>query len=51
MLTQEHPFLLHLELLVMSGDILVGTFITEVAEGLIALRHLQEWDLLNVSDV
>lgn len=47
MLTQQHPFLLDLELLVMSGDILVGMVITEVAEDLIALRHLQKWNLLN----
>lgn len=40
-LTQEDPLLLHLELLLVSGDILVGVVITEVAEDLIAFRHLQ----------
>lgn len=41
-LTQEDLLLLHVELLLVSGDILVGMAITEVAEDLIAFRHLQD---------
>lgn len=41
-LTQEDPLLLHVELWLVSGDILVGMAITEVAEDLIAFRHLQD---------